>query len=741
MRLLHDGRLPDDPAALVMCSLPCHNEFWTAIGTRNYKKRHRKLAVHTSINALTDTAGMTHQALHNAFVFPATRQNYAPVSVGCASAKNINSNPLGGIHLAVQNKTKVLVDTCVLLDDPEVLTRIHLKGGLPFLTSTVLNELDYNKAGEATVNFNARRIFKEFNAGPSTAYKQMPTGEALLGEDVLTQFAFKDGPVFLVGRDAFRERSNNDGKIIELAKDYRMALITRDQAMAVRAKSLGVDVHFWTGPDDGPAAKRNQVNRAQGRPSTRQPGHNQQRPGPKPFARAAAPTTEADAPLAVSNIPTEGNSAKLASGRALRLGKLISAGGEGTIYETDVAGQVCKIYHRERLTTLKQKKIELMVSRRIERPGICWPTEVVTNMAGEFVGYLMPRANGRTMQSVMFVKPKLEKTFPDWSRRDLVNVAGTVIDHISYLHSLNIVVGDINPLNLLVTEDSCAVWMVDTDSFQIEGFPCPVGTVNFTPPEIQGKNYGDFLRTVEHELFAVATMVFMILLPGKPPYSQQGGGSPAENIKSKNFPYRFFRENSKDAPEVSGKDAPQGSWQFIWGSLPLSIKEAFFNTFRESKRATLDEWTNLLVAYRERLVRGKDNDEMFPNAFKVRDPVQVQCSSCSKVFAPSQRWVDKMRAEGKSVWCPECAQKKRLENMARRSHQTTQQLTGQSGGFASAGRPSAGAYQQNQSRPYRPAGANGGQHRPSSYKQPGAAYSAGSGLGSLIGGFFRALFK
>jgi DNA-binding helix-hairpin-helix protein with protein kinase domain len=97
----------------------------------------------------------------------------------------------------------------------------------------------------------------------------------------------------------------------------------------------------------------------------------------------------------------------------------------------------------------------------------------VTNEAGEFVGYLMPRAGGTTMQKAMFVEPVLEKKFPNWQRWDLVNVAGTFIDHISYLHSLNIIVGDINPLNLLVTEDSTQLWIVDTDTFRSK-FPCPV---------------------------------------------------------------------------------------------------------------------------------------------------------------------------------------------------------------------------------------------------------------------------
>ena len=100
-------------------------------------------------------------------------------------------------------------------------------------------------------------------------------------------------------------------------------------------------------------------------------------------------------------------------------------------------------------------------------------------------------------------------------------------------------------MNLLVTEDSTNIWMVDTDSFQIENFPCPVGTVNFTAPEIQGRKYPEFLRSKEHELFAVATMLFMLLHPGKPPYSQQGGGSPSDNIKAMDFPYRFRKDDDE----------------------------------------------------------------------------------------------------------------------------------------------------------------------------------------------------
>lgn len=565
--------------------------------------------------------------------------------------------------------TKVLVDTCVLLDDPDVLVRIRKKGGLPFLTSTVLDELDFNKSGRSEISANARLIFREFSRESSNQLEALPTAEPLLGSDILTRFSFKEGPVFLVAREKYRSQSNNDAKIIELAKDYEMVLVTRDNGMKVRAEALGVKAFLWTGPEENapntPDAKPRQGT---------SPGKSQPPEAPasriRPFAICTTPLDEPDSPVVVKALPRSGEVVRLASGGTFRLGREIKSGGEGVIFETELAGQVCKVYHSNRLTRLKQKKIELMVSRRISRPGICWPTETVTNAAGEFVGYIMPLAHGETMQSAMFVKPKLEKTFPNWTRRDLVNIAGTFIDHVAFLHAHNIIIGDINPQNLLVTGNSDEVWMVDTDSFQIEAFPCPVGTVNFTAAEVQGRNYTDFLRTVDHELFAVATMIFMILFPGKPPYSQQGGGSPAENIKSKNFPYRFYKDAGPTALEVTGKDAPQGPWQYIWANLPVPIRSAFFSTFREDSRTTVHQWISLLVNYRDRLARGAISNELFPQSFPVRDPVQALCGKCVKSFTASQKYVDKLAADAKQPWCPPCTNRFRVEKLARQSQWT-----------------------------------------------------------------------
>lgn len=572
----------------------------------------------------------------------------------------------------------ILIDTCVLLQDPDVIIRIKDKNGIPFLTGTVLDELDYNKKGDTEVNKNARSIVRKLNKTPSIKVQNLPTGQELVNGDLLTRFEYDGVGVFLLNRSAFRDKTNNDGKIIELAQDYEMLLLTRDGGMKLRADGQGVKVALWTGPvqatvnntmADTSAVSATVIKKKSFAPSqseTRKVHMSTDKPKPsdlEPFGLPTAPLLEKDQPCTVLHLPAEGDNIFLTSGQKIALGPLISEGGEGKIYQAANANTVCKIYHADKLSVMRRKKIELMVTRKVQRPGICWPTDIITNESGEFLGYLMPRASGKTVQSSMFVKAVLEKTFPQWSRTDIVNLCIAFLEHIQYLHSLNIIVGDINPLNLLVGTDSNRLWIVDTDSFQIENFACPVGTVNFTAPEIQGKNYAEFLRTKQHELFAVATMLFMLLHPGKPPYSQQGGGSPADNIKAMDFPY-WFR---KDKDEYSGKNAPHGPWQIIWSNLPYHMKEVFHNAFRANKRASIEEWLRAFRKYKHMLTQNQTTDDIFPASFRIKDPVDASCGKCGKSFTASKPWVEKLAIEGKQAWCPDCHKRVKLERLATQS--------------------------------------------------------------------------
>lgn len=355
------------------------------------------------------------------------------------------------------------------------------------------------------------------------------------------------------------------------------------------------------------------------------------------FALSKSITSIPDVPLKVTSIPNEGDIviARNPDGEAkIRLEESVSSGGEGTIYKTNTP-YVAKIYKKEKINKRKFEKIKLMISKEFYCDGICWPLAILYNKNNEFTGYLMSEAKGKELQKSLFIKPLLIRNFPNWRKRDTVELCITILDKIRYLHNHNIIMGDINPSNILVTSPS-EVYFVDTDSYQIEGFPCPVGTVNYTAPEIQRRNFDTFLRTFGNENFAVATLLFMIMLPGKPPYSQQGGESPIDNIINMDFSYPFG--------EQSNKKTPDGPWRFIWSHLPYDIKEAFYHTFRmdgdysaDKKRLSVDEWLSKFKYYLQLLDSGKFgsqdkmSEELFPVRYKKNPNVTyVKCNLCGR---------------------------------------------------------------------------------------------------------------
>ena len=337
--------------------------------------------------------------------------------------------------------------------------------------------------------------------------------------------------------------------------------------------------------------------------------------------------------LTITMIPSEDDDV-IADGQKLKLVKELGVGGEGTIYETNTQ-YVAKIYKPEKITKRKFAKLRLMISKKIDVQGICYPISIIYNMNNEFVGYLMPRASGRELGKSIFIKPLFIKYFPDWKKKDTVRLCMTILKKIKYLNDRNIILGDINSANILVVSPN-EVYFVDTDSYQVGEFPCPVGTIYYTAPEIQRKNFGSFLRSQGNENFAIATLLFMIMLPGKSPYAQQGGEDAIENIINMDFSYPFG--------DNSNKKTPDGLWRFIWSHLTYDLKEAFYNTFRkggkyseEYSRLNADAWLQLFNEYYKLLDSGKFgeqdkmSEELFPTRFK-KNPYKeyATCKLCGE---------------------------------------------------------------------------------------------------------------
>ena len=331
---------------------------------------------------------------------------------------------------------------------------------------------------------------------------------------------------------------------------------------------------------------------------------------------------------------------------------------------------VAKIYKKEKLNRTRHEKLCLLARKNLSCDGVCFPLALLYDKEYNFVGYLMRQAHGRELQRCVFQPQLLKRYFPNWTKQDTVTLCITILKKLKYLHDRNVILGDINPNNILVVSPT-EVYFVDTDSYQIEGFPCPVGTINFTAPEIQRKDFSTFLRTIGNERFAVATLLFMIMLPGKPPYSLQGGENQVENILNGDFAYA-------SGERCSGK-APEGMWRFCWSHLPRYLKNDFYETFRkgglhstEQTRFSTDVWLRKFEYYLDLLQSGKlcEHDsmsmELFPTRLKKNPHVAyIKCRICGNEV-PADKAMEGICGDclnkGETYHCAECGQEMVYKN-------------------------------------------------------------------------------
>jgi len=538
------------------------------------------------------------------------------------------------------------VDASVLVADPNVIMRLQDKT-FPVISTTLCQELQEISKRSRGVNVqffsNATKIRKFLDREEPSSVAMLPNGMPPRNNDKFLRFDLGQAALYQIERKSPQRSMSWQERNFPIARDYKLGLLTRDESQHRAAIRAGVKSVVWKGKGKSPNTRSTRSN---GSPSTQ-------------FRLPASVSVVKDTPIPVTSVPGSGEMVRPSrSGVAVRLGNAVGAGGEGTVFLTSNPGKVAKIYRKERITRWRHEKLKRMVAVDVDCKGICWPEELLTNSLGEFVGILMPRAHGHSLQKSVFVSAMLRKTFPDWTRRNLVNLCIGVLERIEYLHRMNVIIGDINPLNILAHGDGSAPYFVDVDSFQIEEFPCPVGTINFSAPEIQHwDSYSSRLRTKEHELFAVATMLFMILLPGKPPYSQQGGESQRKNIQQGNFPYPYPYDG-----QANGQMLPRGPWRYIWSHLPNPVQKEFHGSFQERDRCSVADWLKVMEGYKQLIDSGYASDEIFPRDFALsrNEQVSVACARCGNSFTVHSTHYEFIKLGGTDPKCTQCLEKERL---------------------------------------------------------------------------------
>jgi WD40 repeat protein len=241
----------------------------------------------------------------------------------------------------------------------------------------------------------------------------------------------------------------------------------------------------------------------------------------------------------------------LASGRQITLQHKIASSGEGTVWKTDFAGYLAKLYHSP--TPDRIEKLKVMVAapptnpmRQQQHMTFAWPQDLLVNSQGRCLGFLMPEIVDGAKVSMIYNPRLRRRKAPRFNWYYLHTAALNFALALKSLHDEGYVVGDIKPQNLLVNSRAL-ISVIDTDSFQVRDsrsqqvYRCLVGSEGFTPPELLGQELSQLDQSEIHDRFRLGVMVYMLLF-GDQPFKGKWIGrgespQPADLIRTGHWPY------------------------------------------------------------------------------------------------------------------------------------------------------------------------------------------------------------
>jgi DNA-binding helix-hairpin-helix protein with protein kinase domain len=259
---------------------------------------------------------------------------------------------------------------------------------------------------------------------------------------------------------------------------------------------------------------------------------------------------------------------------------------------------VAKVYYERPLAEEQVAKLQAMIamwSSALESIS-AWPRAMLFDPTSRKpVGILIKKVVGARHLHELYGTTNRRRHFPDAAWHHLALAARNTAAAFSAVHAAGVVVGDVNQGNLMVDPQMC-VRMIDCDSFQIskgdKTFRCPVGTPHFTPPELQSKKLSGVTRTVEHDCFGLAVLIFHLLFVGRHPFAGRYQGTGDLTIEKAIAERRFAFSKNRDQTLV---EPPPAS--LLITDLPPAIRDLFEAAFRgpeNAPRPTPLEWMNEL---------------------------------------------------------------------------------------------------------------------------------------------------
>ena len=227
-------------------------------------------------------------------------------------------------------------------------------------------------------------------------------------------------------------------------------------------------------------------------------------------------------------------------GRTVSFAAEIGKGGEGAIYTSPTDPLECAKIYLKPISAETHKKLALMVANPPPDPtyklrmhrSICWPTALLYASEARAVvnGFLMPKLDLKVFQkALLFIDPqdRTARFGGGFTWKHLVTAATNIASAVAAIHERGYCIGDLNESNILIAPNAL-ISLIDCDSFQVpdqaagKTYRSPVGKSEYLAPELNGKHLPDTDRTIATDSFALAVLLFQMLMEGTHPYQAKG---------------------------------------------------------------------------------------------------------------------------------------------------------------------------------------------------------------------------
>ncbi len=313
-----------------------------------------------------------------------------------------------------------------------------------------------------------------------------------------------------------------------------------------------------------------------------------------------------------------GHRLTLADGSTVITDGLLASGGQGFVHSLrDKRDLVFKQIKPEVLAdtgVLLERRLSVMTqrppgTRREMSSGhvmLAWPTQSGMD-GGRFVGFSMPRIDAKNAIELHMASNPSDRrdpapSTPGWVRgftwKYLLQIASNLALATDVLHRTDVVIGDFNERNILVTSNAL-VTLIDCDSMQItssggESFLCEVGREEFTAPELFGVDLRSVPRRPSSDLFPLAVHIHQLLLEGAHPFDgiwNRQGDKPKRSRLARQGLY-VYAGDPKLSPPRSAPD---------YQALPEDVRKLFRRAFVDgakdpSLRPTGADWHQVWTA-------------------------------------------------------------------------------------------------------------------------------------------------